>query len=406
MKAYNIHKIQFKKVLDMYAQAENPKENKSRTAANSVTQKRSNGKLCFGFVDNRSEAIRQRKLQETVNNHAAQQQQPIQKKENNTINNASNTLIQRTPAEWEAAPQIIRMLEHPHGWFSTWKKIKAKIREYIALLPEALDARGAKLDEIRPLIEEWNADEKHTAASTEKRVKDIRTDMPILEYLVTREYTQIERQREQAILDRYYEGGDFAEEVINATPAQILPQEIINGIAALPTPAAKAARLFTNLNAFQFTYTGNWVGTKIAFLAKRGDCQTLRDMYIYAAAHLEISVVPRDRQYDQLVPPGPIHGRNTSGNTENQSHWFFNEHYWVTAAGQDYDLLFKTQGLGPHYQLTDTQTYRDVTYKVFNNGNCLLPFNQTGNLNVDFNSAGLVIANVGLMQAYIDVHHN
>jgi hypothetical protein len=41
----------------MYAQVEKSKENKSRTVANSVTQKKSSGQQGFGFVDNRPEFI-------------------------------------------------------------------------------------------------------------------------------------------------------------------------------------------------------------------------------------------------------------------------------------------------------------------------------------------------------------
>lgn len=41
----------------MYKQVEKPKGNKSRAVANSVTQKKSNGKQGFGFVDNRPESI-------------------------------------------------------------------------------------------------------------------------------------------------------------------------------------------------------------------------------------------------------------------------------------------------------------------------------------------------------------
>lgn len=52
----------------MYAQVEKTKENKSRAVANSVTQKKSSGKQGFGFVDNRPEAVTQRKLQEMANN--------------------------------------------------------------------------------------------------------------------------------------------------------------------------------------------------------------------------------------------------------------------------------------------------------------------------------------------------
>lgn len=51
----------------MYAQIEKTKENKSRAVANSVAQKKINGRQGFGFVDNRSEAIQMLKLQEMAN---------------------------------------------------------------------------------------------------------------------------------------------------------------------------------------------------------------------------------------------------------------------------------------------------------------------------------------------------
>ncbi|ATG76431.1 MULTISPECIES: hypothetical protein [unclassified Pseudoalteromonas] len=51
----------------MYEQVDKPKENKSRAVANSVTQKKSDVKQGFGFVDNRSDATSKRKMKETVN---------------------------------------------------------------------------------------------------------------------------------------------------------------------------------------------------------------------------------------------------------------------------------------------------------------------------------------------------
>lgn len=191
----------------MNTHVDKAQENKSQSVANGMSQMQSGGESAFQFVDNRPEAVAQRKLQEMANNspqvkqlrafqeivdnYSAQQQQPIQKKENKTINNSSNAVIQRTPADWQVSGDITRILSHPHGWFSTWKKIKAKINEYKVMLPAALDARRAKLDEIRPLIEEWEADAKHTAASTEQRVIDIRADMPLLKFYIQREYKEI-----------------------------------------------------------------------------------------------------------------------------------------------------------------------------------------------------------------------
>ncbi|MBE9062403.1 DUF4157 domain-containing protein [cf. Phormidesmis sp. LEGE 11477] len=67
----------------MYTQVEKSKENKNKTVANAVAQKHSGGASTFHFVDNRPEAVLQRKLQEMANSFSAQQQ-PIQKKESNT----------------------------------------------------------------------------------------------------------------------------------------------------------------------------------------------------------------------------------------------------------------------------------------------------------------------------------
>lgn len=67
----------------MYAQENKSSENKSRAVANSVARKKSNGKQGFGFVDNRPDAIDQRKLVHSKNDYYTLQQELIQKKENN-----------------------------------------------------------------------------------------------------------------------------------------------------------------------------------------------------------------------------------------------------------------------------------------------------------------------------------
>jgi hypothetical protein len=100
----------------MKTHADNTQENKSQSVSNVKSKLQSGGKSTFQFVDNRPEAVAQRKLQkmannspkilklkafqemannspqvkqmaqlqEMANNHSAQQRQPIQKKENNT----------------------------------------------------------------------------------------------------------------------------------------------------------------------------------------------------------------------------------------------------------------------------------------------------------------------------------
>ena len=81
----------------MKTQADSIQENKSQSSSHGKFQSQGGGESTFQFVDNRSEAIVQRKLQELANNspHAKKiaqfqvmadnqsaQQQPIQKKEN------------------------------------------------------------------------------------------------------------------------------------------------------------------------------------------------------------------------------------------------------------------------------------------------------------------------------------
>jgi hypothetical protein len=103
----------------------------------------------------------------------------------------TSATIQRRPADWAGSADFVRMLGHAHGLFSTWKKIKAQIRAYSNLGDAQLDERRTALHTIRDLIAEWETDPKHTAASTEQRVLDIRADMPQLKAYVSREFTEV-----------------------------------------------------------------------------------------------------------------------------------------------------------------------------------------------------------------------
>ncbi len=64
----------------MNTHADKTQENKSQSLANEISQKQSGGESTFQFVDNRPEAIVQRKLQAMADNYSTQQQNPIQKK--------------------------------------------------------------------------------------------------------------------------------------------------------------------------------------------------------------------------------------------------------------------------------------------------------------------------------------
>jgi hypothetical protein len=74
----------------MYAQVEKSKENKSRTVVNSVSQKKNDTKQSVRFVDNRSGAVAQRKLQElAINNPRTMQLKAMQ----NTANNNTQAIL-------------------------------------------------------------------------------------------------------------------------------------------------------------------------------------------------------------------------------------------------------------------------------------------------------------------------
>ncbi|KJY93140.1 hypothetical protein TW84_04510 [Vibrio neptunius] len=82
----------------MYTQVEKIKENRSRSVANSVGQKKSNGKQGFGFVDNRIETVAQKKLQSIANNYSTTQ--PIQRVQV-TISGQQKELSTLTVSEME-----------------------------------------------------------------------------------------------------------------------------------------------------------------------------------------------------------------------------------------------------------------------------------------------------------------
>lgn len=304
----------------------------------------------------------------------------------------SDNPIQRVPADWENSADITRMLGHAHGWFSTWKKIKAEIRNYKTINALQVVVRRISLEKIEALIAEWEADAKHTAASTEQRVIDIRADMPILKALVLAEHNQIE----DALLDHYaMNGGEMPEGI---------PDELVAGIDGLPNNAAKGARLFQNVNNFRFRYTGIRSGGAIAMHARQGDCETLAGMYIHVAGVLGIPVVPQQDHNKLLVAPQAIHGRGDLGNTEGHTHWYFGGgHTWVTVAGTNYDLLFMRVNPPASVASDGQRTHSGVNYQHFPDGRCIVTPGQDA-LNVAIQGSGRVFANEVLTQQFIDAH--
>ncbi|MBN1604137.1 MAG: hypothetical protein JW915_21175 [Chitinispirillaceae bacterium] len=111
----------------MYSQVEKPKENKGRAVVSSVAQKKSNGLQDFGFVDNRSVTVTQRKQKKSfdsfkgsANNFTAKVTQT------NIIQQMKWTLDNGTwrDEEWKAGVPANLPQSHPDGraWknFDTW----------------------------------------------------------------------------------------------------------------------------------------------------------------------------------------------------------------------------------------------------------------------------------------------
>ena len=98
----------------MYTRVAKTEKNKSKAFANPVSQRKSNVKQGFGYVDNRPESITQRKLQEMVNNSA--QDRESQK--------SDKTVLQREKVTLEQGESVGKVVYSSDG------KIKGKAKTY------------------------------------------------------------------------------------------------------------------------------------------------------------------------------------------------------------------------------------------------------------------------------------
>jgi hypothetical protein len=296
------------------------------------------------------------------------------------------TVAQLSPADWATSPDINRMLGHAHGWFSTWKKIKALMRTYRTLQVFDVDDRTDTLDEIKRLIVVWEADDKHQPASSEQRVQDILADLPTLRGIIAAE--EVEIADDSALL---------AFPNVNRD----IPDELTAGIADLASDALKAQRIFQNINNFRFRYTGQYIDATMAYTGHQGDCQTLVAMYQAVALDSGISFAAGSDKRRQLVAPRAIHGRNAIANTKGDTDWYFHEHYWAIGDGTPYDLLFMTAHLQPAVYSNGTVKYHGVDYHTFTDGRCVIEPGQDA-LRYAIQGEGRVFANATDARNFID----
>lgn len=122
----------------MQAHADKNQENKDKAVANTVSQKKSDIKSAFRFVDNRSEFIAQRKLQEAANNSPrAKQMKASQQMANNSpqvkIESRHDGVVQRALNESIKEDTIVIISNSEHefynriGYIINSQKINGKI---------------------------------------------------------------------------------------------------------------------------------------------------------------------------------------------------------------------------------------------------------------------------------------
>lgn len=181
-----------------------------------------------------------------------------------------------------------------------------------------------------------------------------------------------------------------------------IPPELIAGVGRIGPPGGKVRRIFRNLNNFRFRYTGRYVNPQVAFGARQGDCQTLVGMFMLVCQRYDIEARRRSLREKMLVAPQPIHGRDALSNTEGLRAWYFDEHFWVEAAGASYDVLFMTTPPPQVILRTSSVEYRGIWYYVFSDGRCVIGPRE--NWDYRILAEGRVFANVGAARAFIDQH--
>lgn len=147
----------------------------------------------------------------------------------------------------------------------------------------------------------------------------------------------------------------------------LVPPSLIENLEG--SRQAQLDALFTRFNKWPFTYTGRVQFGASSFLTRQGDCKSLAEMFQLAAHAIGIEVELETDPRCVLVEPGPIHGRNTDGNTDGIRVWHFFDHTWCVFNGQRYDLLFMLKGAPEaSFQSGDDRQHEGILYELYPNG--------------------------------------
>lgn len=171
----------------------------------------------------------------------------------------------------------------------------------------------------------------------------------------------------------YKQNDDFRDEPVFGQLGRrgLVPPKLIQNLSG--SDQEKVDTIFSRLHNYGFTYIGENELTIGGFMTRKGDCHTLYNMFEEAVQAAGIVGLTIDYYgYPMLVESRPIHGRSTTSNVEGEPCWFFVNHYWGVFNGQIYDVLFMRKALSQTYHEKGEQEHRNISFKVFDNGWCMI----------------------------------
>ena len=138
----------------MYEQIEKTKENKNGAVANSVVQKKSNGKQGFGFVDNRPEGEAQKKQKEMISNNENSPCSSTKVIQNQLVTQLQESIMQRVKYS-ELSPEEQK---HVSGGFNFVRFLKGKYSsQFGSMAPMAIKNAIIKENTDYPDLKVWIA---------------------------------------------------------------------------------------------------------------------------------------------------------------------------------------------------------------------------------------------------------
>jgi hypothetical protein len=206
------------------------------------------------------------------------------------------------------------------------------------------DDREKKEGRYMPILGRWgrlSSDELQNALGPLETIEELRVALD--RYAETPEGQYTESQVKKIVFERSY--GDSP-----------VFQSLIEGVEAKTTDAARLDTLFDNFKRlgptiFEYTMAAKpWEG----FLKgqKEGDCNTVvRAFRTIAEEYLGIEAKHKTSadvgHGGRFIAPQATTIDGKTGNVDDGAFWLFDNHFWIEAAGKQYDVLFGKLGVDP-----------------------------------------------------------